>query len=758
MKHVKKMHCIAFAVTMIVASSWTVARAQGDIHVFFPDISQPPCGTFQVPVLIDPQGVPCLDDFGQGIFSLDMTVDYDPALLQPMGVSVAGLITEGWGEMKYWIHEDRAQIKISIAATDPLQWCDTSPNQDDAIPIVMIEYFVLATALFPACGDLSIDFVRFNEGDPSAFWTWGQFCVDLVPDSDGDNIVDPCDNCPDHHNPDQADGDQDGVGDVCDNCPDDPNPDQEDGDDDGVGAVCDCDDNDPANFPGNQEVCDGQDNDCDNRVDCVDPDVPDGDNDGVCACDDCDDNDPNNFPGNQEVCDGQDNDCDNLVDCGDPDVPDGDNDGVCACDDCDDNDPNNFPGNQEVCDGQDNDCDNRVDCVDPDVPDGDNDGVCECDDCDDNDPNNFPGNTEVIDGQDNDCDNLVDCADPDVPDGTPCDDGNPCTENDICTKGLCQGTPKVCDDGDACNGLEWCDPATGDCAPGIPLECDDGDACNGLETCDPATGCVPGTPVECDDGDACNGLETCDPATGICMPGTPVDCDDNNPCTEDFCDPVTGDCSNVPITGGDFSLTVVPAVARAQWFMGLMATAQYEITLGSIDCYSGSVTLSLAGFGFPGARGYYYDPTGVVAVPPLGVATTKLTVEVTRQAQVGNYVLTITGGDGVKTHSETVILEVRRPPRFKIIGPVPEEYVLAQNYPNPFNPETSIEFGLPQEGEVRVTVYNTLGHVVEVLVDEELEAGYYSVIWDATGLPTGVYFYRVEASAFRETRRMVYMK
>jgi hypothetical protein len=105
------------------------------------------------------------------------------------------------------------------------------------------------------------------------------------------------------------------------------------------------------------------------------------------------------------------------------------------------------------------------------------------------------------------------------------------------------GTPLTCNDGNACNGVETCNPATG-CVAGTALICNDDNACNGVETCNPATGCVAGTPLVCSDGNACNGVETCNPATG-CVAGTPVVCTASDQCHDvGICDHGTGVCSN----------------------------------------------------------------------------------------------------------------------------------------------------------------------------------------------------------------------
>jgi len=89
---------------------------------------------------------------------------------------------------------------------------------------------------------------------------------------------------------------------------------------------------------------------------------------------------------------------------------------------------------------------------------------------------------------------------------------------------------------------------------------------------------------------------------------------------------------------------------------------------------------------------------------------------------------------------------------------IPDEITLSQNYPNPFNPSTTIKFSLPSSGYASLKIYNTLGEQVAVLLDKELNTGSFEVEWNAIGLPSGVYFYRLQAGKFVETKKMTLMK
>jgi hypothetical protein len=89
---------------------------------------------------------------------------------------------------------------------------------------------------------------------------------------------------------------------------------------------------------------------------------------------------------------------------------------------------------------------------------------------------------------------------------------------------------------------------------------------------------------------------------------------------------------------------------------------------------------------------------------------------------------------------------------------VPEKFELYQNFPNPFNPTTTIRFDVRTAGNVSLKVFDVLGREVEVIVNEFLKSGSYSVQFSGENLPSGVYYYELRAESFSETKRMMLIK
>jgi len=122
------------------------------------------------------------------------------------------------------------------------------------------------------------------------------------------------------------------------------------------------------------------------------------------------------------------------------------------------------------------------------------------------------------------------------------------------------------------------------------------------------------------------------------------------------------------------------------------------------------------------------------------------------ESLLGCYVNGVLYGDTVLTDVENISSEI------------PASYALMQNYPNPFNPVTMIRFAIPMDSRLRgndkvvLKVYDMLGREVRTLVNEMLEPGTYELRFDGSGLNSGVYFYRLTAGDFTETRKMVLLK
>jgi predicted lipoprotein with Yx(FWY)xxD motif len=94
----------------------------------------------------------------------------------------------------------------------------------------------------------------------------------------------------------------------------------------------------------------------------------------------------------------------------------------------------------------------------------------------------------------------------------------------------------------------------------------------------------------------------------------------------------------------------------------------------------------------------------------------------------------------------------------KSLSEFPHKYSLAQNYPNPFNPSTNISFSILNSEKVSLRIYNSLGQLVEEVVDKILPAGVYDINWNAENVPSGVYFYTIVTANFRQTKKMILLK
>jgi hypothetical protein len=99
-------------------------------------------------------------------------------------------------------------------------------------------------------------------------------------------------------------------------------------------------------------------------------------------------------------------------------------------------------------------------------------------------------------------------------------------------------------------------------------------------------------------------------------------------------------------------------------------------------------------------------------------------------------------------------------PSLKIesISRVSDNFLLFQNYPNPFNPSTKIQYSMPEEGYVTLKVFDMLGREVKTLVSENEKSGNYEVNFDASGIASGIYFYKLQVNNFIESKKMFLMK
>ena len=130
--------------------------------------------------------------------------------------------------------------------------------------------------------------------------------------------------------------------------------------------------------------------------------------------------------------------------------------------------------------------------------------------------------------------------------------------------------------------------------------------------------------------------------------------------------------------------------------------------------------------------------------PALSVRQFKLVDDQIIVAAHGRGIWTVGAGEVVSTEDESAEL--------------PGMFALHQNYPNPFNPSTTIEFSVPTEARVELTVFDVAGRVVASLIDKVYAAGEHRIEWDARNMASGVYFYRMKAGDVLQTKRMKLIK
>jgi len=176
------------------------------------------------------------------------------------------------------------------------------------------------------------------------------------------------------------------------------------------------------------------------------------------------------------------------------------------------------------------------------------------------------------------------------------------------------------------------------------------------------------------------------------------------------------------------------------------------------------------------------DLTGIISVPAgfvLSQNGSDLPMDYAYQitpSETRYFTLSYTAGSTVNTINETLIITTNDPANPNLDIPVlvtpsanedpnlvPFTTALDKNYPNPFNPETTIRFSTKEAGQVRLSIYNLKGQLIRNLVDENKAAGQHRVIWNGkddrgSNVASGIYFYRMDATNYSATKKMMLMK
>ncbi len=177
--------------------------------------------------------------------------------------------------------------------------------------------------------------------------------------------------------------------------------------------------------------------------------------------------------------------------------------------------------------------------------------------------------------------------------------------------------------------------------------------------------------------------------------------------------------------------------------------ADIQAQLGKLITYVSKIATTLG----PDSA-WFYNPTGASQYPPKWPLQENLAYTNTAMQHAGTDGFAL--GDlnwfpAQKAQWQTTAVT-------KSSNPVPSTYALSQNYPNPFNPTTTIQYQMPSSGHATLEVYNLLGQRVATLVNGTVPAGTHEVVFDASRLSSGVYFYTLQAGNYLSTKKLVLLK
>ncbi len=139
-------------------------------------------------------------------------------------------------------------------------------------------------------------------------------------------------------------------------------------------------------------------------------------------------------------------------------------------------------------------------------------------------------------------------------------------------------------------------------------------------------------------------------------------------------------------------------------------------------------------------------------------STEKNPVHTYQNQGVYSVTLTVTGPAGSSSEKKINLVRAGEPSSVKVEHNYPDNFVLYQNFPNPFNPSTNIKFDIPEETDVSLKVFNLLGEKITTLLNETLKPGSYEVYWNAIGITSGIYYYKLESDKFNAARKLILLK